>query len=314
MKKLDVISIGAVLLDLIGRVDRLPFAGEEAFVESLVVEPGGSAANTAVACTRLGLSAGFIGAVGRDHLGSVLRRGLVEEGIDVSQVRVRDAPTGICAIFIDKRGSRAMYAFSGAANLLQPDDIDSGYLTSAKHVHLADLKNIASLIRASKLARDGGVPVSLNVGGLIAGLNYSIVAKLLSNVDILILSEDDAERLFGSREIDRIASKALEAGVSLIALTLGSRGSVLATAKERVQLPAYSVRLVDDTGASDAFSAGLIYGLLRDLSLEDCARYANAAAALCVSTLGARFKHELRDVERLIKQERSPRKGSSLKE
>lgn len=301
-KKLDIIAIGAILIDLIGKAERLPEREEEVFLNELIALPGGSAANTAAACARLGLKTGFIGKIGEDDFGEFLKQDLAREGVDITELKkTREKQTGTCFIVMDKKKERHMYAFSGAANLLSPSDINPEYINSARIVHLADLKNIAPLIQAAEQAREE-TKVSLNPGGLIINLGYKKIKPLLKLVDIYISSKDEATRLYKTEDVEKLAAKLLKEGIAIVALTMGRRGCYIASANQSLRIPAFKVKVVDTTGAGDAFSAGFLYGLARKLNLEECGRYANATAALCVSTPGARFKHGIEDVRELLRK------------
>jgi ribokinase len=301
-KKLDVIAIGAILIDLIGKAEHLPKREEEVFLNELIALPGGSAANTAFACAKLGLKTGFIGKIGEDDFGEFLKQDLAKAGVDISELKkTREKQTGTCLIIMDKKKERHMYAYSGAANLLKRSDINPEYINSAKIVHLADLKNIAPLIEAAKHAREQ-TKVSLNPGGLIINLGYKKIKPLLEQVDIYISSKNEAAKLYKNHDTVKLADKLLKEGITMVALTLGKKGCYIATANQSKLIPAFKVKAVDTTGAGDAFSAGLLYGLTKGLSLEECGRYANATAALCVSTPGARLKHGIEEVRELLRE------------
>ncbi|MEM2990966.1 MAG: carbohydrate kinase family protein [Halobacteria archaeon] len=301
-KKLDIIAIGAILIDLIGKAERLPKREEEVFLNELIALPGGSAANTAAACARLGLKTGFIGKIGEDDFGEFLKQDLAREGVDITELKkTQEKQTGTCFIVMDRKKERHMYAYSGAANLLLPSDINPEYVNSAGIVHLADLKNIAPLIQAAKQAR-GETKVSLNPGGLIINLGYRKIKPLLKLMDIYISSKDEAAKLYKTEDVEKLAAKLLKEGIAIVALTLGKRGCYIANANKSLRIPGFKVKAVDTTGAGDAFSAGFLYGLAKELSLEECGRYANATAALCVSTPGARFKHGIEEVRELLRK------------
>ncbi|MCS4541936.1 MAG: carbohydrate kinase family protein [Euryarchaeota archaeon] len=301
MKKFDVITIGAVLADQIGYANKLPERDEEIFVSNLIMRSGGSAANTAVACSRLGLRTGFVGKIGSDSLGDMLLNDLKTEGVDTSQIkRTKEKPTGTCIVIIDKDNNRHMYAFSGAANFLTKNDINENYVLSSKIVHLADLKNIDPLEKAAKIA-SSKVKVSLNPGGLIIGLGYKKIKKLLSLTDIYISSKSEAEALYGTNSTQKLIDLLLQENIEIVALTLGPDGCIVANSKERYKISSYNVKVVDTTGAGDAFSAGFIYGLIKKFPLKKCGEYGNATATLCITTLGARFQHSKKEVENIIR-------------
>lgn len=299
-KKYDVVTIGAILADQLGYTKKLPKKNEEVFVHSLMIKSGGSAANTAVACSKLGLKTGFIGKVGNDSLGDALLNDLKKEDVDISQIkRAKQKPTGTCIVIMDKDTNRNMYAFSGAANFLTKDDVNKNYILSSKIVHLADLKNIDPLEKAAKIASTK-VKVSLNPGGLIIGLGYKKIKKLLSLTDIYVSSKSEAKVLYGTNNTQKLVDLLLQENIETVALTLGPDGCIVANSKERYKISSYKVKVVDTTGAGDAFSAGFIYGLINKLPLKKCGEYGNATAALSITTPGARFQYSKKEVENII--------------
>ncbi|MFX0096857.1 MAG: carbohydrate kinase family protein [Candidatus Hodarchaeota archaeon] len=289
MKTLDVISVGAALVDMIAMVERFPQADDEVYVPDLRIGSGGSAANFAVACSRLGLRTGFIGKIGEDFLGDQLIQDFKKEGVDIQGIiRTDEIHTGLCYIPVDPDGNRRMFAFSGAANILAPNDIKSSYIDSTRLLYVASLKNIPVLESAAEHAKGKNILVSLNPGALIAEQGFEKTKKLLSTTDIYISSMNEVERLLDITEPKEAIEKLLQLGITKVAITLGSEGCIVANNKEQHSVPNFKVDVVDTTGAGDAFTAGFISGLLRNLSLEECGRIGNASAALCITKVGAR--------------------------
>ncbi len=286
-----VVTMGALLVDELGRTKQLPGENEEIFLENLEIKPGGSAANTAVACTRLGLKTGFIGATGEDSEGNFLIADLKKEGVDTSQIAIRkEAPTGKCIIITDSDENRHMYAFTGAGNLIEINKIDPNYIKNTKFLHIADLINIDPLIKAAETANQShDTKVALNPGGLITGLGYRNVQRLLSLTNIYISSIVEAERLYQTSNRKRLIQALLNEGITIVVLTMGKNGCVVATSDEYHEIPAFPVdKVLDTTGAGDAFNAGFLYGQLKGLTLQECMRLGSFTASKCITVIGAR--------------------------
>lgn len=283
--------MGALLVDELGRTKQLPGENEEIFLENLEIKPGGSAANTAVASSRLGLRTGFIGATGEDSEGKFLIADLKKEGVDTSQIAIRkEAPTGKCIIITDSDENRHMYAFTGAGNLIEINKIDPNYIKTTKFLHIADLINIDPLIKVAETAHQShNTKVALNPGGLITGLGYLKVQRLLSLTNIYISSIVEAERLYQTSDKNKLIQALLNEGITIIVLTMGKNGCVVATSEECHTIPAFTVdKVLDTTGAGDAFSAGFLFGLHNKFNLKDCGYCGNAVSALCIQEIGAR--------------------------
>jgi ribokinase len=305
MKHMDVIGVGALLIDRIASVEYFPSVDGETFVDRLEARPGGSAANFAVACSRLGLEAGFIGVVGDDLEGNFLLEDLKREGVDTGGViRSKEFSTGQVYVALDKEGKRMMFAFSGAANTLGENDIDSDYIASAKFIHIADLKNISPLEVAAKTAQDAETKVSLNPGALIAVQGYEEIKTLLSNTNVFISSRGELNQIFGTENVEFALKKLLRSGPEIAAITLGNEGCIVADSKgSSHRVSAFNTRAVDTTGAGDAFCAGLLTALVEGEGLIKAARFANAVGALKVEKLGARALPTREEVDDFLRKQ-----------
>jgi len=281
---MKIVSVGAVLMDQVASVDRFPKEDDEVFVPVMKLIPGGSAANFAVLCKRLGAEAGFIGKVGNDSYGDALVEDLEKEGVDSKGIIRSDLPTGTVFIAVRKDGQRIMYAHSGAANDLQETDIDSDYLSGFDLLHLADLENVSVLTHAAKHFE--GL-VSLNAGALIAEKRKEAL-ELIRNVDILICSEEEAEKLTGTEGTDHCLRALYNMGPKVVIITKGPRDSQGFDGKEIYEAEVFNVNVVDTTGAGDAFSAGFIVNYLETKDVEDSMLFGNAVASSVIQHKGAR--------------------------
>ncbi|HUY00956.1 MAG TPA: carbohydrate kinase family protein [Candidatus Deferrimicrobium sp.] len=288
----DVVAIGAALVDMVALIEKFPGIDEEVFVPKLELMGGGSAANFAVACARLGLKTGFIGKLGKDAFGEKLIDEFQKENVEIEGIVVTtEVQTGVCYAAVDKQGNRILYAFSGAANFLQPSDIDEEYLKIFRVIHLASLKNIKPLIRAAEIVQWEQTRVCLNPGALIVDQGLDKVKPLLELIDIFIGSQGEVKRLFQTENLSKGLRSLLEY-VEIAVITQGNEGSLIVTQDGEIKIPAEQIKVVDTTGAGDAFSAGFIYGLLRynfdPSKLELCGKIGNKAAAHCIQQVGAR--------------------------
>jgi sugar/nucleoside kinase (ribokinase family) len=281
--KMKIVSLGAVLLDQIASVDRFPKEDDEVFVPCLQIMPGGSAANFAVICARIGASAGFAGKVGDDSFGDYLVKDLKGEDVNTDMISKSGLPTGTVFVAVRKDGQRMMFAHSGAANDLRDADIDLKYLNKFDHLHLADLENVGVLRYAAKNFKG---TVSLNPGALIAEKPAEAL-ELIKDVDILICSEGEALKLSGTKEIDESLKFFCNLGPKVVVITRGAKDPVAFDGKEKAEVPVFKVRVVDATGAGDAFSAGFICEYLKTKDLRKSLRFANAVASIVIQHPGA---------------------------
>jgi ribokinase len=280
---IKIVSVGALLLDQIASVSRFPKEDDEVFVSQLQQLPGGSAANFAVYCARLGAESAFVGAVGEDAFGDFLLEDMLNEHVDVSHVvRYPNHPTGTVFVAVDGNGQREMFAFSGAANALDAKDVSP---LNYGHMHIADLENLKPL---EELASWFKGTVSVGAGALIAEKGKE-AAGLLSHCDYLICSSEEVIMLSGERELKPGMERLLSSNkrLKLIVATQGADG-VIAYDGRYYSEPAFRVKVVDTTGAGDSFAAGFLLHYIKTKDVASALRAGNAAAAATIQAKGAR--------------------------
>jgi sugar/nucleoside kinase (ribokinase family) len=271
----DLITVGASLIDLVAMINHFPDSDDEVFIPKMNIEFGGSAANTAVACARLGLRTMFFGKIGDDFFGQMILNKFKEENVNTSLiVKTRNNSTGICFIAVDKLGDRRMFAHSGAANEINSSDLkDDSILKRIKVLYLASLQNTKVLSELAKKAKGYGTSVVLNPGALIVNQGLDIAKPILFNTDIYISSLNEAERLFNTNEL---------------VITLGKKGCYVADEKSSYKIPSIKVKVKDTTGAGDAFTAGFLAAKIKQAKLHDCGLAGIVTAAMTIREIGAR--------------------------
>ena len=299
----DVICIGAALVDIVAQVERHPAEDDEVFVSDLKLFSGGAAANTAYACAKLKLKTAFIGKLGRDDtFGTKIINDFNEADVNTDLVKYsNDYKTGSAYVALNKEGDRRIYAHSGAANYLSKEDIREEELSSAKILFLSSLKNLEPLIIAAEIGKRKNIPIILNPGMLIIEQGFTNIRELIEKVDILIMSQREFQVLFYLSEENfnlNIAQEKSEnlfsIGIKVLIITIGKSGALLITPNSVQIIPSDKQdKVVDTTGAGDAFSAGFIYGFFQNPSFEfDDLRYnakiGNFVAGKCIEKLGAR--------------------------
>lgn len=303
MKTFDVISIGAALVDLIASVDRYPLEDDEVYVSDLKVISGGAAANTAYACAKLGLNTAFIGKIGQDDaFGRKIIDDFKSVSVNISMIKHSlKAGTGSAYVALNNTGDRRIYAYSGAANELSKEDIKESDISRSKIIFLSSLRNIDPFLETAKLAKQYHICTILNPGMLIIEQGFNQVSQLLKFIDILIISKREYSCLMDLNENDlnsiimkKIPQNLQELGISVLIITLGSKGAFLLTRDFSKIIPPHKVnKVIDTTGAGDAFSAGFIYGYNQNPEfefekLEKCVKIGSFVAACCIQSLGAR--------------------------
>jgi len=302
-ENLDVICIGAALVDMVAKVERHPLEDDEVFVSDLTLLSGGAAANTAYACAKLGLDTAFIGKLGpHDEFGGKIIIDFQEVSLDTSLIKYSDIyGTGSAYVALNLEGDRRIYAHSGAANFLSKEDIVPDEIKRARVIFLSSLKNIDPFIEAAKIARKQEITVILNPGMLIIDLGLDHIKKLLEKIEILILSQREYTTLLSIKnpELDekfifKSSNALIKLGINVLVVTMGNKGAFITNGKDSALIPPSEVEeVIDTTGAGDAFSAGFIYKFVQQLSndfenLRVAVEYGNLIAGKCIQKLGAR--------------------------
>lgn len=272
-----VCVIGSLNLDLVANVERLPGPGETVLGRDYQEHPGGKGANQAVAAARAGARTVMIGAVGDDDAGRRLRGVIEAEGIVADAIATVDAPTGRALIGVDDRGENLIMVVPGANGVLTPDMVrHAAPALRGAHVLLMQLEVPHEVIEEACRLADPNTLVVLNPAPA-----AMLPAHVLQRIDVLIPNEHELVRLGGAQHL-------LDAGVSRLLITEGSRGAVFLDSSGHVErISAWSVTPVDTTGAGDAFCGVFAASLAKGLSWTNAARHAAIGGAIATTRPGA---------------------------
>jgi ribokinase len=296
---MDVVGIGSCAVDYVAQVPRLLGPDEKINADRLEIHPGGVTANNLTQVARLGASAGWLGLLGDDDNGRFIQDAFRADGMDLAGISiVPGARSSMTWIPIDTTGERSIYMFPNVTGTLSPTQVSSLFaplIRAARHFHSeASQLRLAPIDTAMRIARAAGVRVLFDLDvapSFFAQMGLGTEPELkasLKTVDVLKPCKAAARELTGETDFEHMARRLLKLGPTLVAITMGGDGSILATDDELIVVPAFAVDVVDTTGAGDAFMGGLSYGLLQGWNLHEIGRFANACAALCCTKLGAR--------------------------
>jgi ribokinase len=285
----DVVGFGALNVDKLFKVNILAKREEESFVTDFKISGGGSAANTIVGLSRLELRTGFIGKVASDTEGEFLLNELKKEGVDVNGITVtKTGRSGKVMGYIDPNGDRALYVDPGVNNQLEYADINLNYFSDTKLIHLSSFVAEKSLDAQKRVINQlSDVKVSFDPGALYARKGFAVIKPIIQRSYAVLPNELEIKLLTG-QDYKEGAKRFLELGAEIVVVKLGKQGCYITDGKESHMISAYSVEVVDTTGAGDAFNAGFIYGLLNNKDLFECGRLGNFVASQCVSKIGTR--------------------------
>ncbi len=304
--KPNILVVGSSNTDMIIKLDHIPRPGETILGGEFVTAAGGKGANQAVSAARAGGKVTFIARVGRDMFGDQAIAGFRRDGINVNHI-VRDpaAPSGVALIFVAKDGENSIAVAGGANGRLSPADVKKAKRAFAGATAvIMQLETPLETVQATaELAARAGVRVILNPAPA-----RPLPDKLLKLVSILTPNETEAELLTGIKVSDasaagRAADKLLARGVETVILTLGALGAFVAGANVRQLVPGFKVKPVDTTAAGDIFNGALVVALGEGRTLSDAVRFANAAAAISVTRMGAQPSVPTRkEIHRFLEQ------------
>ncbi len=300
-----IVVIGSVNMDLVVECARLPVPGETITGTRSVTIPGGKGANQAVAAARLGAEVYFVGRVGDDDFGRVLRDGLDRAGVNTRYLRTTPGvASGTATIVVQAGGENSIILAPGANGKVAPSDIAAAapIVRRASAVLLQLEIPETSVRRAVELCRKHKVVSVLDP----APAPPRGLAGALYKVDILSPNETEAVAILGidSQTPEAISRKLLSRGAKNVVLKLGKRGAMHSDASHVIShVRGFKVNVVDTTAAGDSFTAGLAVARAEGKSWADAIRFANAAGALACTTFGAQPSIPRRaEVLRLLKK------------
>jgi sulfofructose kinase len=281
----DVLGIGLNATDTLILLQQFPpYAGKIAFDRELL-SPGGQVATAIVACAKLGLRTKYIGTIGDDLRGQIQRESLDGTGVDTSGVTVRPGcPNQTAYILIDERtGERTVLWQRSDCLRLTPADVNPDDVRNARMLHI-DGYDIEAASYASSVARASGVPVSLDVDTVYAGFE-----SVLKNVDYLVAGSNWPEKWTGEADpFTALSTLQAEHGFRIASMTLGDAGALALSGGVWTYSPAYQVTCADTTGAGDVFHGAFCYAIVSEMPMDEALDFANAAAAINCTAVGAR--------------------------
>jgi ribokinase len=290
MEKKWVTVLGSFVADLAFRTDRIPVWGETLMGSEFKLGPGGKGSNQAVAAARAGGRVSFISKLGPDPFGDMARALYKSEGIDTQFLFSTQSATGAAAIIIDAhKGENAIIIVPGACFEVTAAEVDQARaLIADSSVFVAQLELPLTVVEHGlALAHSLGVPTILNPAPA-APLPESIYR----HIDYITPNESEAASLTGVSvstiaDAEKAADAFLARGVPNAIITLGAQGVFVKSAQVRAHVPAVSAgKVVETTGAGDAFNGGFAVGLSEGMGLIEAARFGCATAGISITRPG----------------------------
>jgi sugar/nucleoside kinase (ribokinase family) len=259
---------------------------------------GGSASNTISGLAKLGVPVGFIGKIGDDEIGSFFQTD--SERIGVKSHLVQSAsPSGVCISLVSPDGERTMATCLGAACEMTPNDLSEEIFAGYDYCHIEGywVQNRNLILTAMQMAKKSGLKVSMDLASYNVVLeNLDFLQQIVRDyVDILFANEEEAKAFTGKepeKALDEIASIC-----EIAVVKLGAQGSYVKTGERKYEIaPVADVVCLDSTGAGDLYAAGFLYGLTKELPLQECGRIGSIVAGNVIQVIGPKLDDEKWDM------------------
>jgi len=288
----EISVLGIFVADISFSGNKIPSVGETILGDSYNIGPGGKGCNQSIAIARLGGKVNFISKLGKDNYGDLALKTLKDNNINSSTViQSTDLQTGVAGIMLDKKtGKNAINVITGAPSTLTIAEVDK-YIDVIKKskIFLTQLEVPKDVtLHCLKKAKENNVITILNPAPAV-----EISKEFFNYIDYFTPNENEAEFYSGikiSNEIDakKASIKLLNLGVKKLIITLGEKGLFYSDGKKNIYIKALSLNnVLDTTGAGDAFNGGFAYALFKNKSTEEALNFANKAAGLSTTKLGA---------------------------
>jgi len=264
---------------------------------------GGSVANSIAGFANLGASAAYIGRVKADQLGEIFVHDMQSLGVDVRLQPAADgSPTARCHVLIDQQGQRTMQTYLGACTELGVADITAETVGCPGVIliegYVWDIAEGPALAAAAmRIARTCGSKVALSLSDsfCVARHRDAFHAAVRAGVDIVLADEDEINELLQTDNFEE-TSRRLAGYDNLFAITRSAKGSVIMHGGQTIVQPATAVdKIVDTTGAGDAYTAGFLFGYTQQRPLEECADIGTFCATRVIQQVGGRIERGLLD-------------------
>jgi len=288
----NISVLGIFVADISFSGNKIPSIGETIIGSNYNVGPGGKGCNQAIAIARLGGTVSFISKLGKDAYGDLATNTLQENNIDTSNIIYsNNLQTGVAGIMVDKvTGKNAINVITGAPSTLTIDEVEK-YIEVIKKskIFLTQLEVPKEVtLHCLKKAKEKEVITILNPAPA-----STISNEFFKYIDYFTPNETEAEfytgiKISNEKEAKKASSKLLKLGLNKVIITLGEKGLFYSDGKEDIFIKALPLnKVIDTTGAGDAFNGALAYALSQNKSIKESLNLANQVAGLSTLKIGA---------------------------
>lgn len=285
-----IIVIGSSNTDMVIKSKKLPAPGETILGGKFMMNPGGKGANQAVAAARLGGIVTFVTKTGNDIFGAETNSLFENEGINTKYIlKDPDNPSGVALITVDQQGENSIVVAQGSNGTLIPNDLDPEIFSGESHdIFLMQLEiPVETVEYVARKAYGKGSRVILNPAPacILPDDLYKYLYLITPNeTEAGILTGVDVSNVESAEMAARVF---INKGVQNVIITMGASGAFVLTEQNAIFVPGFPVKALDTTAAGDVFSGALAVALSEGLELKEAVRFANRAASISVTRMGA---------------------------
>ena len=291
----EIVSMGVHILDVLGRyVSEIPPGQGISLIDEIRITAAGTSAGTSVDLAKLGCSVTAVGAVGNDEMGNILIGILNRYGVNTKHLARKDGvQTSGSILPIRPNGERPALHVMGSNAVFSFDDVPLDVVAKADFVHVGGFYLMPKFdgpdtVKTLQFAKQSGAITTMDILGVQQENMAQKILPCMPYLDYFMPNLEEAGMITGLSDPDQLCQYFLDAGAKNVVLKMGERGSlILSESGERVRVPAFKVKLVDTTGCGDAWSAGFIAGLSRQMPLAKAAQLGSACGSLVASGLGS---------------------------
>lgn len=286
----EVIGFGALNVDKLYSVENIAGADEESFIKSCKDTPGGSAANTIVGLSKLGISTSIIGKIAEDDDGDLIEYNLaINEVYSNNLIYSDNGSTGKCIGFVDSEGNRCLYVDPGVNDDIVIDEINPLNIMRCKIMHYTSFVGDSFNTQIELLEKLGKETIlSFDPGMLYVQKGFDEIKPILDRCDILLINESELRLLFKDDEssLKQLTINLLEIGIETVVVKRGSKGVFACNNEEECDVGVFECDVVDTTGAGDSFNSGFLYAFLNGYNLEKSCEIGNWVASKAIEGFG----------------------------
>ena len=286
----EVIGFGALNVDKLYSVENIAGCDEESFIKNETDTPGGSASNTIIGLSKLGISTSIIGKIADDEDGDLIEYNLAFNGVFTNNlIYSSTGSTGKCLGFVDSKGNRCLYVDAGVNDEIVPDEINTLNIMRCKIMHYTSFVGNSFKTQIELLDKLGKDTIlSFDPGMLYVKKGFDEIKPILDRTDILLINESELRLLCGENKLDikELACEFIKQGIGTVVVKKGADGVFAINDKEECDVKSFECSVVDTTGAGDSFNSGFLYGFLNGFGLEKSCEIGNWVASKAIEGFG----------------------------